>query len=1347
MADYSAQERTYYDSLFKVVDTDTLGILTGEAAYPFLLKSNLSQPQLGTIWSLADDANNGYLTTQGWYKACRLIGHAQAGTSISNELAAKRGPFPVFEGHTPPSNPLTVQTTGSAAPALNPQDKAQFTRLFVGAGPENGLLSATKAQGIFVKSGLPTETLAQTWNLADTQQRGALDLTDFVIGMYYLQSLMAGGIKTVPTTLPAGLYEQASGGRTKPTAPLSPISRQMTGSPARLTQQLTGQNVMQPQRTGPSILPTRQFSTPTSGLQSSFAPPAPVPTAQVAWDVTPDAKSASDRFFDGLDTNRKGYIEGDIAVPFLMQSGLPETDLAQVWDLADIRKEGKLSKDEFAVAMFLINNKLSGHELPTALSQSTIPPSLRSQSGPAKNDITKDLFDVFGDSPPATGPTQQQQSYFNPAAAPNQARAPLPAPSRAQTVDAFGSSPFGTQEDLMGDEVLSPPAQVRSPPPPPQSQPQPRSQPPVDRSSEINTAQNTLNSTQRSIDDLSSQKSNLESESNGHVAQLREIEMRLSSVKAQHETETRVVDDLKSRVGEQNEQLVKLRQDLIQNESELSALRAEKDETEQALLRDKEEVRNISKRMQVVGEETNTLKALLEKLRKEARQQKGMIAISKKQVATAESTRDVIQTEVDQAAQEKHALDEEEVLQQTPPSRSQDSPFIKPATQTLTQAAAIPLPVTPQQALSPNATGTGQRSTNPFERLGFSAKPLERSVSGASQASTPQVAQTPREEQEGVSLLQSIGGLAVAGAVAAGAMATTAMHNTTAAVADAAEQLHLTSSRTDEDDKIATPVVQDRELPVEAEEIATPAARPQVQADPFGIENEGEKTPSAVVSSDPFGLPEREGAQVQARSDDPFGFSNDGQGEAAGAFDDGFGDDFSKGFAQPSAPPQASVPMQETATATLPDDLAPASQTAQDFEEAFEEPPRSVASAVPAALRPQTLEREFSTQVLAPTSTVGTPVTEFPPSTPRSFESEPVPVQADRVGGKSLHEHDDSSSDEGEDGPEDLDRARSPYSSGQREPTSPRDSPLSDVHSVHEQRETPIVQSVPPAVSSPPAQLTSLGLGAPLAISGLPEMNSNQRAMEAQNEFDPFAQQSASPVNVRRQPPPPPPASQRSASTSGGNPFAISQPAFSVPSGPTAPVMANVAGKPSTSSLDDDDFDFDDLPPARIAQSEPVSAPGAGFGQDVSKSQFDDEFDDFSPDFEVINKPSQEDVYAGHFQSNSNPFPSTQRTVDASRQENAFEPSPNSGFSFDDAFTGTAASFPPPATQTRAPAPVPTSRPDLPQRQTTTKAQPDDLEDVKKLCGMGFDRDLVIAALEGEDYNFNKALNFLLPSA
>lgn len=49
------------------------------------------------------------------------------------------------------------------------------------------------------------------------------------------------------------------------------------------------------------------------------------------WDVTTAEKAACDRHFDTLDTQRKGFIEGEIAVPFMLKSQLPGEILAQVW--------------------------------------------------------------------------------------------------------------------------------------------------------------------------------------------------------------------------------------------------------------------------------------------------------------------------------------------------------------------------------------------------------------------------------------------------------------------------------------------------------------------------------------------------------------------------------------------------------------------------------------------------------------------------------------------------------------------------------------------------------------------------------------------------------------------------------------------------------------------------------------------------------------------------------------------------------------------------------------------------------------------------------------------------------
>jgi epidermal growth factor receptor substrate 15 len=84
-------------------------------------------------------------------------------------------------------------------------------------------------------------------------------------------------------------------------------------------------------------------------------------------------------------------------------------------DLADIRKEGKLNKDEFAVAMYLINKKLGGVDPPAVLPMSLIPPSLREQGkgqgqSQGQSQTQRDLFDLFADSPPASA--QQTGNYF-----------------------------------------------------------------------------------------------------------------------------------------------------------------------------------------------------------------------------------------------------------------------------------------------------------------------------------------------------------------------------------------------------------------------------------------------------------------------------------------------------------------------------------------------------------------------------------------------------------------------------------------------------------------------------------------------------------------------------------------------------------------------------------------------------------------------------------------------------------------------------------------------------------------------------------------------------------------------
>jgi epidermal growth factor receptor substrate 15 len=108
----------------------------------------------------------------------------------------------------------------------------------------------------------------------------------------------------------------------------------------------------------------------SSGITSIISSPT-----ALAWDISSAELAQSNIYFDSLDNNRLGYITGDRA--------LPGEILARIWDLADIRGEGKLNREEFAVAMRLIQDTLAGgaESLVAKLPPGMVPPSLREPAG------------------------------------------------------------------------------------------------------------------------------------------------------------------------------------------------------------------------------------------------------------------------------------------------------------------------------------------------------------------------------------------------------------------------------------------------------------------------------------------------------------------------------------------------------------------------------------------------------------------------------------------------------------------------------------------------------------------------------------------------------------------------------------------------------------------------------------------------------------------------------------------------------------------------------------------------------------------------------------------------------
>lgn len=65
-----------------------------------------------------------------------------------------------------------------------------------------------------------------------------------------------------------------------------------------------------------------------------------------------------------------GLVSGEQARGLFMQSGLPPPVLGHIWGLADLNRDGKMDRKEFAIAVHLIHNTLRGIQPPPVLPES-----------------------------------------------------------------------------------------------------------------------------------------------------------------------------------------------------------------------------------------------------------------------------------------------------------------------------------------------------------------------------------------------------------------------------------------------------------------------------------------------------------------------------------------------------------------------------------------------------------------------------------------------------------------------------------------------------------------------------------------------------------------------------------------------------------------------------------------------------------------------------------------------------------------------------------------------------------------------------------------------------------------
>ncbi|KAF4110171.1 epidermal growth factor receptor substrate 15 [Onychostoma macrolepis] len=331
-----------YEKYYRQVDPSSSGRVGAADAALFLKRSGLTDLILGKIWDLADSDRKGSLNKQQFFVALRLVACAQNGLEVSLKTLNTAVPPPKFHDT---SSPLQFGPVPTDCPwVVKAEEKLKFDTIFESLSPAGGMLTGDKVKPVLLNSKLPVDVLGRVWELSDIDRDGMLDKDEFAVAMYLVYRALES--EPVPMSLPAAL--------------IPPSKRKKIATPPVM-----------------SLLPSpaqhKERDPAHSGSKTLPAKPTPP-----QWVVSPAEKAKYDDLFTKTDSDMDGLVSGAEVRDIFLKTGLPSATLARIWELCDIGDIGKLNRDQFALALYLINQKMSkGIDPPQTLSTEMIPPSDR----------------------------------------------------------------------------------------------------------------------------------------------------------------------------------------------------------------------------------------------------------------------------------------------------------------------------------------------------------------------------------------------------------------------------------------------------------------------------------------------------------------------------------------------------------------------------------------------------------------------------------------------------------------------------------------------------------------------------------------------------------------------------------------------------------------------------------------------------------------------------------------------------------------------------------------------------------------------------------------------------------
>ncbi|XP_065508432.1 intersectin-1 isoform X5 [Caloenas nicobarica] len=325
--------------------------------------------------------------------------------------------------------------------AITVEERAKHDQQFHSLKPISGFITGDQARNFFFQSGLPQPVLAQIWALADMNNDGRMDQLEFSIAMkliklklqgYQLPSALPPVMKQPPLPLPSAPGFGIGGIASMPSlttvapVPMAPIP--VVGMSPPLVSSVPAAAVPPLANGAPAVIqPLPAFAHPaTLPKSSSFSRSGPgsqlnaklqkaqsfdvasvPPVAE--WAVPQSSRLKYRQLFNSHDKTMSGHLTGPQARTILMQSSLPQAQLATIWNLSDIDQDGKLTAEEFILAMHLIDVAMSSQPLPPVLPPEFIPPSFRRvRSGSGISAVSSVSVDQKLPEEPALEEEQQQ---------------------------------------------------------------------------------------------------------------------------------------------------------------------------------------------------------------------------------------------------------------------------------------------------------------------------------------------------------------------------------------------------------------------------------------------------------------------------------------------------------------------------------------------------------------------------------------------------------------------------------------------------------------------------------------------------------------------------------------------------------------------------------------------------------------------------------------------------------------------------------------------------------------------------------------------------------------------------